>query len=74
MIRIEHGHSKIVHRAFCSKIIDYDKIEFAKNGWKKLILDVRLLKNLNLNWYIFFTTMTRIATKLPHTLNWIENK
>ena len=32
MIRIEHEHSKIVYRVFCFKIIDYDKIEFAKNG------------------------------------------
>ena len=35
MIRIEHEHSEIVYRAFCFKIIDYDKIEFAKNSWKK---------------------------------------
>ena len=34
MIRIEHEHSKIVYPAFCLKIADYDKIEFAKNNWK----------------------------------------
>ena len=59
MIPIKYKHSKIVYRAFCFKIIDYDKLEFAKASLKK-ILDVRLLKNLDLKWYNFFTTMTVI--------------
>ena len=41
MIRIEHEHSKIVYRVFCFKIIDYDKIEFAENGWKNKYLKGR---------------------------------
>ena len=30
MIRTEHKHSKIVYHAFCFKIRDYHKIEFAR--------------------------------------------
>ena len=32
MIRIKHEHLEIVYCAFCFEIIDYDKIEFAKNS------------------------------------------
>ena len=34
MIRIEDEHSEIVYRTFCFKILDYDKIELVKNGWR----------------------------------------
>ena len=74
MIRIEHEHSKIVYRAFFFKIINYEKMEFAKNSWKNKYETFLLLKNLNLKWYNFFTTMIRIAAKLPYTLKWIGNK
>ena len=54
MIRIEIEHSKIVYRAFFFKIINYEKMEFAKNSWKNKYETFLLLKNLKLKWYNFF--------------------
>ena len=57
MTRIEHEHSKIVYRAFCFKIIDYDRLNSQRMAEK---INTRHLftKEFKFEVVQFFTTMT----------------